>query len=282
MKRMLAVVLALLALLGPVARAQTRASVARLQDLTITHVEGKKSRSARFTGATLTLSTGNPDGAPTLQINFESASGQAVDGVARLDGQEILLAVGGISGVYYIDLAELAGDSVSTDELADGLKRSLSLVNENLDLVLYAVTEEGAKGMRSVEIPLPMSQLIEATEMLLLFTGATDTGQDMDIDSFYERVDSMGDEAVLSFRYNPKSGAFELAAIQSGKAVRLSGNMQLTIEDMDFIEINPEEDRYDALHLSPLTLLGMQGELNIILMKIADYADGTGLNKIMR
>ena len=281
MKRMLALVLALAALLGVAAHAETKASIVRLSDLALSYVSGGSRRSVRFADATLTLAMGTSSGAPTVQANFDNGAGQVVDGVAQIAGREILLSMGGLTGTYAIDLQAFAGPEDSGEDIARGLSGALSLAGSHLDVVLYAITQEDADGMRSVEVPLPMPQLISAAEAMLSVTEGMEATQEMDLDGLYSRVENMGEQAVLSLRYSMESGAFELAAIQDGRGMRLTGTMDMAFEPMTFIDITDDEEKYDLLNLSPEALEQLRGELNMILIKFVNFAGGTGLDDII-
>ena len=96
--------------------------------------------------------------------------------------------------------------------------------------------------------------------------------RDMDLNGLRERVENIGDDAMLSLRYDPSTGAIELSAIHDGRGMRLSGVMTLTFEPMTFIDVTAEEEKYDLMNLSPQTLEQLQDELGMIFTKFTDYA----------
>lgn len=281
MKRMLALVLALVALTGLLAHAETNASVIRLSDLAVAYVNGGSARSVRFDGATLKLVMGTSDGQSTAQLTFDNGEGQVVDAILQLSGHEIQFTMGGLTGIYVLDLDAVAGEGTSGEAIAKGINNALMLAGSHLDMVLYAVTKEDADGMRVLEVPLPANQLIATVEKLLEITEGMDAAGDIDLEGLHDRVEQTGDDAVLALRYSPSTGAIELSAVQSGRGVRLKGRMTLDVEPMTFIEFSPEEERYDVMNLTPEMIEQIQGELNIIFEKYMDYADGTGLGDIM-
>ena len=280
MKRMLALVLALMALLGLAAHAESKASIIRLDDLSLAYVGGSNARSVQFDGASLTLAVGDSDGDATVQATFDNGEGQVVDAVAQISGRELLFTMGGITGIYAVDLENFADEGNSGEAIAKGLSEALSLAGAHMDMVLYAITREDADGMRSVEVPLPMPQLISASEGLLTVADGAEA-RDMDLNGLRERVENIGDDAMLSLRYDPSTGAIELSAIHDGRGMRLSGVMTLTFEPMTFIDVTAEEEKYDLMNLSPQTLEQLQDELGMIFTKFTDYAGGTGLDEIM-
>lgn len=281
MKRAVALALVLMALLGMAALAETDASIVRMSDLTMAYADGNGTRSVRFDGAVLTVAVGEPDGMPTVQANFDNGNGQVVDAVVQLVDQQVLLSMGGISGTYAVDLQAFAGEGNSAENLANGLRHTLSLAGAHLDVVLYAITREEEDGMRAVQAPLPMPQLISAAEALLAVRAQTQDSQEANLNEVYQRVESMGEEAMLSFRYSLDTGAFDLAAVQDGRGMSLSGTLQMTVEPANFIDISGDEDRIDALNLTPEQLDDLRSELDMVLVKYADFLTGAGLNGLM-
>ena len=287
MNKLAALVLALALLLGvaalsePVPVAETEASILRLTELTMAYVDENGMRSVRFEGSSLTAAIGVSQGAPTLQVNFANDNGQMVDGVVQLADREVLLSMGGISGTYAIDLQTFTGEDGSADDTVRSLTQVLQLAGSHLDVVLYAMTRDDGNGMRSVEVPLPMPQLISTAESLLSVTEGMEATQDVDLDELYQQVEALNDEAVLRFNYSPETGAFELSAIQNGRGMRLSGTMQLTNEMMTFINITDDEEKLDALNLTPMQLEDLRSELDMVLVKYGDFVTAVGLDNLM-
>ena len=279
MKRIVALLLALTLALGLSCLAEADASVVRLGDLTLSYADGSGVRSVRFEGASLTLAIGEPEGMPTVQASFDNGNGQMVDGVVRLAGREVQLSMGGISGTYTIDLQALAGEGNSADDTARGLTHAVELAGAHLDVVLYALTRDDGNGMRSLEMPLPMPQLISLAEAML--SAAGDPTEDAGIDGLYSRVEALNADAMLLFRYSPETGAFELAAVQNGRGMRLSGTMQLSNERMIFIQISDEEEKLDALNLTDAQREALRSELDMVLVKYADFVMSAGLSALM-
>ena len=287
MRRLVVLLLSLALLLGisalaePASPAETEASILRLTDLSLAYVDESGMRSVRFEGSSLTAAIGISQGAPTLQVNFANDNGQMVDGVVQLAGREVLLSMGGISGTYAIDLQNFTGEDDNADDTVRGLTQVLQLAGSHLDVVLYAMTRDDGSGVRSLEVPLPMPQLISSAESLLSVTRGMEATQDVDLDELYQQVEALDDEAVLHFSYSPETGAFELSAIQNGRGMRLSGTMQLTNETMTFINITDDEEKLDALHLTPRQLEDLRSELDMVLVKYGDFVTAIGLNDIM-
>lgn len=279
MKKLAVLALVIAALLGMTCLAETDAAVVRLDDLALAYADAGGVRSVRFEGAGIMLAVGEPDGDMTLQASVHNGNGQMMDALLKIVGQEVLLSMGGLSATYAVDLQAFAGEGNSAEDTARGLTRALQLAGSHLDVVLYAATRDDGNGMRSVEVPLPMPQLISMAEALL--SAAEDPNQDDEMDSLYSQVDALNGEARLGFRYSPENGAFELAAMQGGRGMRLSGTMHMANEQMTFISIADEEERLDALHLDDEQKARLREELGILLSKFTGFADASGLNGIM-
>lgn len=287
MKKLAALALVLAVLLGVSALGEqilpdeTEASILRLTDLALAFVDESGMRSVRFEGSSLTAAIGISQGAPTLQVNFANDNGQMVDGVVQLAGREVLLSMGGISGTYAIDLQTFTGEDDGAEDTVRGLTQVLQLAGSHLDVVLYAMTRDDGSGMRSVEMPLPMPQLIGAAESLLSVTEGMEATQDVDLDELRQQAEALNEEAVLIFRYSPETGAFELSAIQNGRGMRLLGTMQLSNEMMTFINITDDEEKLDALHLTPMQLEDLRSELDMVLVKYGDFVTAIGLDNLL-
>ena len=149
MKRIVALALVCLALLGLCARAESNAGIVYLSDLELGALEAGRVRSVRFDGATLRVALGESKGGSTVQVTFDNGEGQVVDGVAQLAGQQILLSMGGLSGTYIVDLDTFATEGNPAGDIAKGLNGALSLAGSHLDVLLYAITSEQSDGIPS-------------------------------------------------------------------------------------------------------------------------------------
>ena len=63
--------------------------------------------------------------------------------------------------------------------------------------------------------------------------------------------------------------------------MELSGLLAMGTEPMIFVENSPEEVKYDLLNLDAATLAQLRDELDMIGIKFAHFADGSGLDNIM-
>ncbi len=279
MKRIVALALALLLLASTVAWAEQSASTLLLSELSVSRT-AKKTRTARLGKISVFLALGSPDGAPTLQATFDNGDGQVFDAVVQLVGSELRLAMGGITGVFTLDLDRLAPDG-NGDMLALGLGGGLTMAGANLEGMLRALTHDEGKGNRSAEVAFSTQPLADALEGLLDLAEGSEAARDLDEDALRRQIEAMQSEATLKFGYNEKSGAFKLAVNQAGVTRQLSGVMALNREPMTFIDLSAEEEWYDLMDLDPAVLEQLKGEMNLIGIKFMHFADGSGLDKML-
>lgn len=279
MKRIAALALALMLLVSTFAWAEESASTLLLSELSVSRT-AKKTRTARLGKISVFLALGSPDGAPTLQATFDNGDGQVFDAVAQLSGSELRLAMGGISGVFTLDLNRVVPGE-NGDMLALGIGGAMAMAGANLEAALRAVTRDEGKGNRSAEVNFSTQALADALEGLLALTEGSEAAQGMDADALRRQIDAMQGDATLKFSYNENSGAFKLAIAQGGVTRQLSGVMELNRESMTFIDLSTEEGWYDLLDMDPAVLEQVKGELNLIAIKFMHFADGSGLDNML-
>lgn len=279
MKRIAALALALMLLVSTFAWAEESASTLLLSELSVSRT-AKKTRTARLGKISVFLALGSPDGAPTLQATFDNGDGQVFDAVAQLSGSELRLAMGGISGVFTLDLNRVVPGE-NGDMLALGIGGAMAMAGANLEAALRAVTRDEGKGNRSAEVNFSTQALADALEGLLALTEGSEAAQGMDADALRRQIDAMQGEATLKFSYNENSGAFKLAIVQGGVTRQLSGVMELNRESMTFIDLSTEEGWYDLLDMDPAVLEQVKGELNLIAIKFMHFADDSGLDNML-
>ena len=279
MKRIVAFALALLLLASMFAWAEESASTLLLSELSVSRI-AKKTRTARLGDITVFLALGSPDGAPTLQATFDNGDGQVFDAVAQLSGSELRLAMGGISGVFTLDLSRVAPDG-NGDMLALGLSGGMAMAGANLEGMLRAMTRDEGKGNRSAEFTFSTQPMADALEGLLALTEGSEAAQGMDVDAVRRQIEAMQGEATLKFGYNEDSGAFKLAIVQNGVTRQLAGVMALNREPMTFIDLSTEEGWYDLMDMDPAVLEQVKGEMNLVGIKFMHFADGSGLDNML-
>ena len=282
MKKLFALVLILaLALFAPAALAEQNASIVRITDMKLSYASPSGSSSASFRDANLLLALGVAKGAPTLQLMFESGEGQAVDAVMQIVEDRILFSMGGLSATYAFSLDRFATDGNTGADIGRGLTQALTLAGAHLDVVLYAITMPDESGMRSLESSMPMPQLMQILRAMLSLADGTEAAGDMGLDELQARMERAQGEARLSFRYSPETGAFDIAAIQDGTGIRLTGTFEMAFEPMEFIDITSEDvEIVDAANLTDAQRETLQGELGMLFPKLVDYAGGAGLDGI--
>lgn len=282
MKKLFAALLALaLALSAPLALAEQNASIVRMTDMKLSYVSPEGSNSASFTDATLLMALGDSEGAPTMQLMFESGEGQAVDAVMQIVDGRVLFAMGGLSATYAFSLDRFASDGNTGVDVASGISRALSLAGAHLDVVLYAITQPDESGMRVLDSSMPMPQLMQVLRAMLSLADGVESVEDAGLDELQARMESAEGEARLSFRYSPETGAFDLAAIQDGTGIRLSGMFTMTFEPMTFIDITTDDvEICDVSNMTDAQRETLRGELGMLFPKLVDYAGGAGLDGI--
>ena len=280
MKKFLAALMAIaLALSMLAALAEENASIIRMSNMKLSYVSESGTGSADFHNATLLIALGNPEGAPTLQMMFDSGEGQAVDAVMQIVGNQVLFSMGGLSATYAVSLDRFAVGLNTGEDVGKGVSQALAIAGSHLDVLLYAVTTEGEDGMRSVEAPVPMPQLLQVVQAMLSLANGAETSEDVDLEELRARVDSLGGETRLGFRYNPETGAFDLAAVQDGKGMQLSGIFSISYEPMNFLDITTEDvEICDLMNLTDAQREDLQGELSMLFPKFRDFAGSTGMD----
>ena len=282
MKRMTALVLSLLVLFSMAAAcAESTASTLALSNLSISYVGDGRARSVRLNKMSLSMSLGSADGVPTLQMSFDNGRDQQVDCIIQIVGDRLLLSMGGISGVYYVDLESIAGEQGDGSMIARGIGSALALAGPHLDVLLFALTTEDAKGVRSMEITLPNEIYVRLTDRVLAILDGIDSSEDIDVETMRERVEQSEGRTVLSIRYKESTGKLELALLQNRRGIQLSADMELTVQPAAFVNISEEEEQYDLLNMDAARLDELRGELEIIALKFGQFAGGTGLNRLI-
>lgn len=283
MKKLIALVVALVLLAATaVACAESTAGTMSLTNLAVSAVTGERGRAVKLRGMSLWMALGSAEGVPTLQVSFDNGKGQVVDGVLQIVDTRLLMSVGGVSGTYYIDLCELAGDESRGELIAKGIGSALQLAGPHLDVLLYALTTENAKGVRTLEIDLPGDMYAAVAENALSIVEGLESAEDAEVDELMKQVKNMEGGATLALRYRPDKGTVELAALQDGRGIQLSANMALSLEEAIFVNISADELQYDLMHIDEAQLNELRGELDIIAHKFGQFSLGTGLGKLFK
>lgn len=281
MRKIIALTLALFFLIGAVAVCEeSLASTLQLTDLNIGIVENGRARGVRLKNMSLNVTLGSTEGVPTMQASFDNGKGQQVDGVMQIVDSRVLLSVGGIAGVFYVDLESIGGEDGAGAQVAMGYGKALMLAGPHLDVLLMALPTTDASGMHTLEIAMPNQIYTAIAEAMLSVAQGMDSAEETDMSGLLERVDSSQKDAVLSIRYKQSTGEFEIAALQGKSGVRLTATMTMSVEPTPLVNISALEDQYDLMHLSADTMQELRDELEIIAIKFGYFAGGTGLNRI--
>ncbi len=286
MKKIIALALALLWLIAAAAVGEevtdSMASTLELTNLTIATVQNGRERGVRLKGMTLTLIMGSTEGVPTLQVNFDNGRGQVVDGVLQFVDSNLLMSVGGIAGVYSVDLESVGGEKGEGAQIAMGYGKALLLAGPHLDVLLMALPTTDASGMRTLEMALPNEMYTAIAQAMLSVAEGIDSAEEVGVSGLMEKVDSSTKDAVLSIRYKQSTGDFEIAAMQGKSGVQISATMNMTIQPTPLVNISAMEDQYNLMELDEDTLQLMRDELEMIALKFGVFAGGSGLNRIFR
>ena len=280
MKKFLAALMALaLAASMLAALAEDNAGIIRISNLKLSYVSDTHTSSADFQHATLLIALGTSEGAPTLQMMFDSGEGQAVDAVMQLVDEQVLFSMGGLSATYAVSLDRFGADLSTGENMGQGVSQALAIAAPHLDALLYAITNEGEDGMRSLEAPVHIPQLLQVVQAMLTLADGVESAEDMGLEDLRARVGSLEGEARLGFRYTPETGAFDLAAVQDGKGMRLSGTFAISYEPMTFLDITTEDvEICDLMNLTDAQRENLQGELGMLFPKLREFAGGAGMD----
>ena len=283
MKKVFALLLALaLAIAALPALAEENASIVRVSDITLSYVSASGSRSAHFENATLLVALGTSEGAPTLQLMFDSGEGQAVDAVMQIVEDRVLFTMGGLSATYAVSLDRFATGLNTGADVAKGISQALALAGAHMDVVLYAITREGEDGMRALEAPVPMPKLMQVLQAMLSLADGVEAAEDAGLGDLQARIEGLEGEAQLDFHYNPEIGVFDLSAVQNGTGMRLSGAFTMTFEPMTFLDITTDDiEICDLMNLTDTQRDNLKGELGMLFPKFMDFAGGAGLGGIL-
>ena len=282
MKRIVALVLVLtMAFAMLSACAEENAGTLNFSGLSVSHAVNGKTRSVKLGKISLFVAVGSSGSLPTLQATLDNGKGQVVDAVVQIVGTEVWASMGGISGIYGIDLTDYADNEAGATLLAQLIGGTLNLAGMHLDAVLRTLTTEDSKGIRTMEVGIPSQLLSQVTRGLLTLADGMDATESLDMQALYERVDAMQEGAVLGFKYDESRKTFTLYASQGDENVQLSGKLELDNVPMTFVDVSLEEEKFYVKDMDARTLEQLRGEMNLIAIKFAHFADGSGLDDIM-
>ena len=282
MKKIVAVALALALLLASVAAcAESAAGALSLSKLSISGVSNGRVRSVKLKNMSISMLLGSVEGIPTLEVNFDNGKGQQMDAIMQIVDTRLLVSVGGVSGTYYVDLTSVASDPAKGETVAKTVGSALALAGPHLDVLLYALTTEDADGVRTLEIPLPDDIYIAVADSVLSIVEGLETAEEIAGGELaHQAEEELQGGAVLRLRYKPTTGEIEIAAMQGGRGIQLSAQMEMSIEDAVFVNISEDEMQYDLMNIDDAQMNELRGELAIIALKFGKFALGLGLSKL--
>lgn len=280
MKKTVAVALLLMLLLTSAAACAESAGALSLSKLSISSVSDRRSSTVKLRKMSLSMLLGSVEGIPTLEINFDNGKGQQVDAIMQIVGTRLLVSIGGVSGTYYVDLTSIASEPGKGEMVAKAIGSTLALAGPHLDVLLYALTTEDSKGVRTLEIPLPDDMYIAVADSVLSIVEGLEAAEDIAGDDLAHEVEELEGGAVLRLRYKPNKDKIEISALQGDRGIQLSAKMEMAIEDAVFVNISQDEMQYDLMNLTEAQMDELRGELDIIAMKFGKFALGSGLSKL--
>lgn len=280
MKKIVAVALALALLASVAACAESAAGALSLSKLSISGVSNGRVRSVKLKNMSISMLLGSVEGIPTLEVNFDNGKGQQMDAIMQIVDTRLLVSVGGVSGTYYVDLTSVASDPAKGETVAKTVGSALALAGPHLDVLLYALTTEDADGVRTLEIPLPDDIYIAVADSVLSIVEGMETAEEIAGGELAHQAEELQGGAVLRLRYKPATGEIEIAAMQGGRGIQLSAQMEMSIEDAVFVNISEDEMQYDLMNIDDAQMAELRGELAIIALKFGKFALGLGLSKL--
>ncbi len=276
MKRVMALVLAVMLMLTSVAAlAQSSGSRMDIRKLKIRHVGAEKGERIRLHGLDLSVSIGSAEGVPTLQIALYYGDSQEIDFVMQVVDSRLLLCMGGISGIYYIDLKDVMGDEARGEQMAQSIGTALLMFGEDPQSTMETSMARSKKGayIGRVEIPEEM-YLTLATRLSGLLLGNANVGEEQ----MALVRDSMGEGyQPVALEMHKRDDAIWLYAWQGENGIRLSGWVTLTTEPMEFINISRDEVQHDLLNLNRETWGELQSEFQLLALQMGRFVIGTGI-----
>ena len=109
MKRIMALALAIALLLASMAAlADSSGSRMDMKKLKLKVVDSEGSNRVRLHGMELSVAIGSAEGIPTVQTSLFYGDSQQLDFVMQVVGSRLILCMGGVSGIYYVDLKHVA------------------------------------------------------------------------------------------------------------------------------------------------------------------------------
>lgn len=174
MKRILAVLLALMLLAAPVAYAETADAVS-LSDIQLYMLDGEEETTLELTGLKLLFATVDEN---TLAVNVLGDGELLMNAAAKLDGDKLLWTVDGIGTTYYMDVPVPTGEGggfsmdlegVDMDAILENLFNAATITKEgDEDLyfsVPYTAVNEALAALLPLAGQLPNSEAINASEL---------------------------------------------------------------------------------------------------------------------
>ena len=280
MKRMTAIVLALVALLaGAMATAESGAARLELEHFKLTPLGGEDDSSVRLYDMGLTLAVGGVNGAPTLQATLDYGDGQQLESAIQLDGTRLLLSLGGISGTYSVDMAAFAEDEAQSALTAAALRSALMLFSANPELALDMLMPKNEKGVRYLSVKIPRKTYLAAAKRAmdaLARAGVTEE----DLAPLRQWLDESKKAIKLTFKYDPQTTKLRIRFTRAGKGIQLKALMNVTSEPMDLIDPSADPVQRDLLGMSDEERTELRDELDFLAMKYDFFAEHTRLARL--
>lgn len=282
MKRIMALVLAIALLLASVAAlAESSGSRLDMKHLKIKLVGDDSDEQISLHGMNLSVAVGSAEGVPTLQITLFYGDNQQLDCVMQIVGTRVMLCMGGISGTYYVDLADVLHDKTKGEMTATAIDAALQMFGANPDLVMELSMPKNEKGSHVARLEVPKEIYISAASRVMALLKGNRNMTEEELDVMRDSMEQADQGTVLEMRYRPKQKKIWLYFLQGEQGIRLFAKATMTTEPMEFINISQDEIQYDLLNLDSDTKSELQGELELLALKIGHFMTSTELETLM-
>lgn len=237
----------------------------RLTRLRLSAIDSGRETRAALRDVMLDIAMGRARGVPALRCRVE-IGGQMADIALQVQGDRLLMAMGGVSNVYCVDLYDISG--AIGRRLANGLAGVLTLAGECPDALMSLLRRLSADGARELRFDVPDALVRAASDIRSSLSGAP-TGS------------GATGGAALAVRIDRNANRLALELLRDGRGLRMRADMAPLVETLPLIDIRSRGDALDLTRLSPQALEELRGELGIIALKCASLAGSLGLNVII-
>ena len=277
MKRMTALVLALVTLLMPLAaRADSFGTRLDMNKLRVS-LRGSKNKSVvKLHHMDLALALGSAEGVPTIQATLDYD--EQVDIVVQLVDTRLLFSMGGVNGTFYVDLATLLGDEEKAQLLSTGMGAGITMFGLNPELVMELSMPKNKKGNHVATFEVPRELWLALGDRVLDMLKGSDSG--VDVKAARKDLHRNKKKVRVKVIYNPEKHWIRLRFLRGKKGYQLYGKVNLTSEAMEFINISADEEQYDLMNLDEEMQESLRNDMDFLSLKAERFTSSVNLNKL--